>query len=362
MKITDFIIVIIINMIISALSFPLQAEELKITESDERDTHCINAYKRFYADDVIRMSIYLGYLDFKSATHDQDFTNATIAALTTSCELARHPFACGFNYDAVEKGSLTKIITALDGQKKKVLIKTLSSSYSKWTYENEKESSGIVLQRALTQERWRDFEHSLQNDTVVIYIGHFRYGSGPDFGPLDPYSYKATKGSLLKPNLVRMKAALASASTPPKVLGIITCQAKSYYAKILNEVAPKTSLILTNQSTAFPDNLPTVLASLDSLLGMKCEEGFKKSFNDATNFYSTHKYDATTYKAKATSISDFFHKHNKYKDPSVISHYLFIDEYLVPSPGNDNLDEVISNEFPPLQQPHFLSMPYLRLN
>lgn len=92
---------------------------------------------------------------------------------------------------------------------------------------------------------------------------------------------------------------------------------------------------------------------------MKCEEGFKKSFNDATSFYSTHKYDATTYRGKATAISGFFHKHEKYKDPALISPYLFIDEYLVPTPGNDKLDEIISPSPPPS---HFSSIPHLRLN
>jgi hypothetical protein len=235
------------------------------------------------------------------------------------------------------------------------MIQVSASSYSTHTIINEDEKSGSQLQKNLTELQWKSFEKSLKQDTVVIYVGHARYGSGPDFGPLDPYSYKAIKGTLTKPNLDRMTQALASSPTPPKVLGLVTCQAKSYYAKEIHDMSPNTSLILTNQSTAFVDNLGTVLSSLESLLGMKCQDGFQKSFLDTTTFYSTHKYDTLTYREKLTTIAGFFEPHSEYEDPATLSPFLVIDEYQVPAPNLERLDEVV-NKTPSA----LLSLPYLR--
>jgi hypothetical protein len=212
---------------------------------------------------------------------------------------------------------------------------------------NETSKEGKIKQSEYTETQWINYEKSLQNDDVVFYMGHSRYGTGPDFGPLDPYSLDAVSRVASKNNLKRMKNALALRKGNPKILGMLTCQSKLYYAKELHDIAGDSGLIMTNQTTSADDMVPIALSSLDSLLGMKCKSSFDKGLNESTRTIFNSKLNSNTEQQKLPQITGFFEKHDLYDDPPVLSPYIFIDEVSAPRPHsfNNGTDKNINHLF-----------------
>lgn len=187
----------------------------------------------------------------------------------------------------------------------------------------EKKSSDEFLgacykepQTRRTETSKQFFADALRNSDMVMYVGHARAGGGPDFGP--PVIHPQTKRTYFDwycgnyPGVNLMHGALTEGpdimSSPPlppvssttakgawcngksfddqrkpnqkqpKIIGMFACFSKEHFKDQLRKDAPQAGLILSGD-TAFEESVGQAFASLDSVLGMRCENEFQKAAN-----------------------------------------------------------------------------------
>lgn len=242
------------------------------------------------SDRTIDIKIAFGYMDFGKYTEDRYASAALFDELMAPCSAGR--FACGFKQDPDDADAVFKRITVLgpDGKirHRQFRLQVHNSSFTDSEAANR--TTSAQQQRRKTQEAQAFFDSALKNSDIVFYIGHARDGGGPDFAPpvvsqqlhhADYAWYHAHH-----PGVNEMNMDLLGAPHSPKILGLFACYAQNHFLNWLRSLAPKTGLILSGQQE-FEASLGQAIASLDSILGMRCEEQFNRAVDTITNVNST---------------------------------------------------------------------------
>jgi hypothetical protein len=260
---------------------------------------CYSAYSKLYKTEksMIDIRMAFGYVDtrdgkFPTFVYDQVMRASLLEHLTQTCPGGLQPtyFACGFTRDADDANILIKNIKGLDGHIKKIQL-TVTHGSSSFDDDLNCQRKPMSTQRCVphdgqkyqTRTARENFLKGLQNADVVFYAGHSRDGGGPDFSPpyldslksVDERRYR-TEG---RKNYQAMLSALRE--TPrenrPKILGLFSCSSNRWFKDGLKSVSPETGLIGSTQTISLEDELVSLTASLDSIIGMRCEEDFSKS-------------------------------------------------------------------------------------
>lgn len=69
---------------------------------------------------------------------------------------------------------------------------------------------------------------------------------------------------------------------PPALIGVYACNTDHYYREGLTQAAPHTGLVATGPLTHLENNHGTLVGTINSILGMKCEEDFRSSLPRAS--------------------------------------------------------------------------------
>lgn len=254
---------------------------------------CQKTYRDFYKvkshltqetsqDTEINISLSFGYMDFLKDVDDYYAALAFGTQMTSRCY--RGQFACGFTQDPDDRGVFRKEVQMLgpDGLLRRRIVK-LHMRYSSVT-PDERLNRGA---RKADQDRRTEssrlfFADALEHSDMVMYVGHARDGGGPDFAP--PVVSSETHRTDFDwyhqhhPGTDLVHQALNSTSTPPKIIGIFACYSQAHFYEQLRHDAPKAGLILSGNNE-FEAAVGQAVASLDSVLGLRCEDDFKKSIN-----------------------------------------------------------------------------------
>ncbi len=230
----------------------------------------------------IDMRLLFGYMDNVGEVDDFYAGVASMAVLTSDCEPG--VFACGFKRDPKDMQMLRKTVQVMgpDGKLRRRTIK-LKVAWSSVRSE-EKLNRGVFAeqQRERTGVMEREWVDGLQKSDVLLYVGHAREGGGPDFGPpkVNPKTRRTDFDWHRKngPGVRVMEETLASSVKTPKILGLFACYAQDHWAEKLKKAAPKSGLIMTGDSE-FEAIVGQAIATIDSTLGLRCEEEFGRSVN-----------------------------------------------------------------------------------
>lgn len=253
---------------------------------------CRRTYRDFYkikdriqdetaADQDIDVRFSFGYIDSGRAVYDRYMISAYLAEIKSPCAPGRN--ACGFSPAPDDATLYTKSIQVLgpDGKPRvrRIKMRVLHSSVTG----DERENRGprAAEQEKRTSRVLSHFKQGLQSADMVLYVGHARGGGGPDFGPpqinanrrTDYQWYRANK-----PGLKMLTETLAATPTPPKILGIFACYAQDLFHKPLKAAAPNTGILMSG-TAEFESALGQATATLDSVLGFKCDPEFSRSIS-----------------------------------------------------------------------------------
>lgn len=252
------------------------------------DLACKEAYANFYDKDKLKFDIYFGYADSKQT--DQVFDayqrKAMLDTLLKPCPKDSELFACGFKQSPKKEGveydgyTIAKFLKGPDGKKRRVTLKLRSSSLSDDHEENYYERYDEQIAKA--DEREQEFLDSMKGSDLVFYLGHSRIGTDTGFKPLPKYSMDWFKAGIFREGRSKLYNTLSSAENKPKMIGMFSCHSKDYFGRLLRQAAPDTGLLLTDASLNGGDALRNALASINSVLGMKCQKSFNESIKSTT--------------------------------------------------------------------------------
>jgi len=214
-----------------------------------------------HAESVYEIGVFVGYIDQHPSpvVIDGQEEEGLISFLSTPCQ-GPHLF-CGF-----EPTSDMDIFKKSIG-KHEVVLHFHSSSLSNYDPDNRTNPE----QKQKSQETAQEFLHSLQQDKAVFYLGHARYGYGPDFFPATLNNAGLVDHDLYHGNhrnLQIIEAAIASAKTL-EFLSLSSCDAESHFDVSLQNANPHVQLLFAQGVVSplaarkdFIKNMETVLQKL----------------------------------------------------------------------------------------------------
>lgn len=230
------------------------------TQIDRND--CSEKYSKLYRNNTLRVSIFFGVMDTPNGDLlDRPAKNALTEHLKKEC--VSDYYACGFrqkssNPTVLQKNSADSsiVITIHDSS----VSESLEESTSSLRLEQEERSKRVT----------NHFLSSIESDAVVFYIGHSRFGTGPGFYCLPPFSSQWLSTYIHTPLLTDMLRKLEQTPTPPKILGLYSCSSKRYYANKIHSVVPEMALIVSDSITDYNSNLAEATNALNSIFGNIC--------------------------------------------------------------------------------------------
>jgi|GEM_PF-6076398 len=210
-------------------------------------------------------------------------------------------FACGFTEMTGSQGAglrgarLAKTIKGPNGDLKNVIMEFIHSSDTNSDRENRLVSNfnlPSASQRLVSEAAEKQFLGGFREADVLIYLGHARAGGGPSFFPPvlkmglseDPVNYGYYTSS--QNSFGDMVKAFEDSSTPPKVFGLFACKSAPLFAGGKNSLSQRLQAALADRGTLFlgtsslttsNSDLGNYLGLMDSLLGLRCGAGFKRS-------------------------------------------------------------------------------------
>ena len=238
---------------------------------------CKQTYKNLYEDNIIRFDIFFGYANYSGIVCDNFQKTQFTKHLTTNCTPGY--YACGFVQTSNRPVTLEKIILGPNNNFKKIIITAKHSSVS----DQDKWNKTIFYRRQKKQSRkiMRQFRKSLDSAHVVIYKGHSRHGKGPGFYPLYPkyYFIDYLEQNIIKIGKRKLKRTIKNNKGNLKLLAYLACKTEKHYKNILTNSSKPFALILSKINTKAKETSLALVSSIDSLIGMKCENDFSNSLN-----------------------------------------------------------------------------------
>ena len=263
---------------------------LDAAESGGAPSSCQQAYRRLYAAPTLEITVAFGYDDSRPLDLVLDSYVATAFSQTLLRPCTGSLSICGFT-----QGSLffSKAITGPDHVNRTVNLKVVSASLS--ASDDINRGQMAAMQRAASNEARLQFLTSISTSDIVFYLGHSRYGYGPDFsvprltsGQLpDEAWYRADRAST-QGSWAEILSDMAGSKI--KLFGMFSCNSQHYFSESLHLTLPgqptvhRPGLILTSRDTAGQEDWHTLLASLNVLLGLQCEQGFFHALNSTPGF------------------------------------------------------------------------------
>ncbi len=268
------------------------AGEATPSEASEPKTICNKAWADFYSKDKIDIRIAFGFIDSETSKKSSDalLRAVLIGQLTRSCTRAlpectakpqkpgdpqkcqSNVRACEFKRSPSDMDLLTKEIIGPTGKTHTVELRIKGSSSSA-------DSMGQDFDSAVAEKFYHE---ALTNSDAVFYLGHARKGGGPSFGPalrrrdgsIDYDKYQRDRSGYDK-----MLDGLRSAKTPPKIVGVLACDAQRLFRVGMLREVQKSGMVLATTADTPQSLLTRAYFSIDSILWARCQNGFNASLN-----------------------------------------------------------------------------------
>ena len=246
------------------------------------DPVCKEAYDRLYNKPKVDVRVVFGYKDARPARFvgDRHERLAFVQKITAKCE-GPDDNACGFVRSSHNADLFEKSIRTPAGRKVTVELRVTHSSVG----------SDDASNRVDPFQSWqsvyarRTFLMGIESADVVLYNGHSRFGGGPDFDPPKLRKTQEINASYYKTKRPGLKETVAALKSRPKgrdpkkslkILGMFSCESSQHFTEEIQKRSA-TALITSKGLLYYADAFQNSLAALDSLLGSRCERGFKSA-------------------------------------------------------------------------------------
>jgi hypothetical protein len=226
---------------------------------------CAEEYAALFGHETLDISVFFGAMDTADGhLLDRAAKDALVAHLTGECPANYH--ACGFvAAGPAADPETTRLERDAGGQK--IALELYGSSLS----EHVEQLASVQPRQEQRSKRIRErFLDAVQQDDVILYVGHSRFGTGPSFHYISPLSRRWFATYSTAPTLTAMLERLEQATAPPKMLGLFSCSSERYYAKRVHSAAPKTALLVTNGLALFDALVLQATNMLNAIIGREC--------------------------------------------------------------------------------------------
>jgi hypothetical protein len=253
------------------------------TENLKNVDVCKAEWLRMYQKDEVNITVVFGYMD--------DLTsNPSVWDKYAAQELREKLDGKGCipgvnlcDFDRESQDTFVKRnVKGPDGYTKTVRIRVVHSSHSpdKKANYDLKTGSPTLEQAEQTRVAHDAFYGAINSSDVVVYAGHARFTCSPSFGPqfVTKNGAVSKKEALADPSgLESLKTAIQSSARPPKLMAILGCDCENLAGPKLRSVAPETAFIMPPAVINPLQATGLVYSTLDSVLGMRCEDDFNRS-------------------------------------------------------------------------------------
>lgn len=247
------------------------------------DKKCLNFYNKLYSKDSLKIRMIFGYKDTRPARFvgDRHERMAFVRRILRPCKGIRQD--CGFVRHPDNADYFMKRVIGPSGNQIRVFLYVVHSSAA----------SDDDANRANPFQQWQSayskqaFYGGIETADVVFYNGHSRFGGGPDFDPPrlnkkgepDVKYYKSQRpGFQMVEDKLADRSMMENLDTGLHVLGLFSCASSQHFGKSITKNYD-TGLISNSSLIYYADALDNSLASLSSLLEMRCQKDFKRALN-----------------------------------------------------------------------------------
>jgi hypothetical protein len=231
-----------------------------------RPTLCAQNTTAMVADGRLEVDVFLGYYDNSPSDFVVNFMerSAIVRKLTQFC---RGDSLCGFTMDPSDRRKFSKIV---DRNDKPVIVEVTihNSAVLEFTSFNQ-----TPAQRDLSQRTEAAFTERLKAGEAVFYLGHSRYGGGPDFRvpvlradwTVDADFYRREK-----PGVRLLESGLRDGGA--QLFGAFSCDSVEYFGQLVRRASPRTLFIGTTLSVpTYDQNMDAFFSALENTLAGECD-------------------------------------------------------------------------------------------
>ena len=213
-------------------------------------------------DGKTTIDVFLGFYDNTPTTHVSNFGHyaAIERRLTRPCQKSK---LCGFK-KTTYPGQFIRILNTSAG-KRAVIVNVHNSARV------QEGSASHPGQKALSAFNESLFEHKLRNGEVVFYLGHSRYGGGPDFYPaktrgdhVDKAFYQRQKAG------VRVLTESLTGSSVD-IYGSFSCDSLRYFTAPVKSAQPSITLFGTTRVPTSIENRNVFFSALTNVIYGTCD-------------------------------------------------------------------------------------------
>lgn len=227
---------------------------------------CWEKYQGLNKPGPLKVDFFVGYDNYGNHVNDTIERAAWVEWLQRPC-VGKFK-VCGFTRSEDDANLIYKTVPWADGTEKRVEFRIQDSSVSMENNLNEKSEK----QKAKSEFVRKQFRESLKNSDAVFYMGHSRYGGGPDFAPQRRTAERKWDHRFYeteKPGLKLMYSALNERKDPLFMLGLMSCTSAEYFDKGLQD-KPVTNTLLSKKAIGILEGYDYMIGSLEGLLNQSC--------------------------------------------------------------------------------------------
>lgn len=226
---------------------------------------CLTNTTAMLADGKLEIDIFLGYYDNSPGDWVVNFRERSeiVRELTKRCI---NDGLCDFIMNPADRNRFTKNVSI---NEKPVLVSVTihNSAVMEYTSYNQTQR-----QRDLSRQTEANFHDRVRNGEAVFYLGHSRYGGGPDFNTpvLDPnYQVDEQYYRSQKPGYKLLQNALQGGGA--KLFGAFSCESIEYFSKMVRRSAPNTVFMGTTLTPPYEDNMAAFYSALGNTIDGECD-------------------------------------------------------------------------------------------
>lgn len=251
--------------------------ELSNENSPGPSSKCQNIYSKIFDRREFEIRIAIGYNDSRpfALVDDLGYVNALVRHFLKPCH---HPYnLCGFQLIQPVEGDgdvqLVREIRRYGGGSIVVKINFKYSAVGLDDSKNRVDPHQKIRSKQVEKFVLDGFAHS----DFLFYLGHNRFGFGPDFSPPRlnrsknaqfTYYFIRNKGNLL------IQKGLSTAGPQFKLFADLSCDSKRKVDALLAVTPPQANLLVTDMSVTPHEQLEALLRVLNGVLGQTCQNDF----------------------------------------------------------------------------------------
>lgn len=206
-----------------------------------------------------KIDIFLGYIDQRPLPIlANSFALQRISEKLLQKDCPENPRSCGWKY-------LTSH-PQITFQKDQTTLRLFSGTYT----QRDDLNRGVQKenQTLLSRQLEESFLASLKSSEMVLYLGHSRFGYGPDFFPPQLLGNKRVSQSHYEQLSRRRQSSLDfyflqnSEQIQAKVIGFFSCDSNNHFLEKLRANVPQSQFVGTNQPLAPAEAIDQLLAAI----------------------------------------------------------------------------------------------------